>query len=297
LTLFSCPKPFSDPHIATIQHNAIRSWTELGDDAEVLLVGDEPGLTEAAAEHQVQLLPDVDRNDKGTPLVSSIFDLARKSSTSQILVYINADIIVFRDFSRAAREIAEQADHFLVIGQRWDLDIHDRLDYSAGWDLRLAQEVDRRGRMHAPAGSDYFIFPRSQYGEVPEFAIGRVGWDNWMIFHAHQQGWLIVDGTPSIRIIHQQHDYSHMPDGRLRHQEPEARRNEYLAGGAKNLYMVLDSDKEYRGGRLLPPRLTIPRLLRKAELRLTPPDGMRAGISWSIARQFRRMRRKYTGSL
>ena len=32
---------------------------------------------------------------------------------------------------------------------------------------------------------------------MPDFAIGRAGWDNWMIYHARQQGWPVIDGTPS----------------------------------------------------------------------------------------------------
>jgi len=54
LTIFSAPKPFSDPHIATIQRNAIRSWRELGAEVDVILVGEEPGLAEAAREHGLQ---------------------------------------------------------------------------------------------------------------------------------------------------------------------------------------------------------------------------------------------------
>ena len=41
LTVFSAPKPFTNPHIALIQRNALQSWLNLGDGVEVLLVGDE----------------------------------------------------------------------------------------------------------------------------------------------------------------------------------------------------------------------------------------------------------------
>jgi hypothetical protein len=40
ITLFSAPKPFTDPHIAMIQRNAIYSWTLLPD-VEVILLGEE----------------------------------------------------------------------------------------------------------------------------------------------------------------------------------------------------------------------------------------------------------------
>ena len=50
--------------------------------------------------------------------------------------------------------------------------------------LRLLYEVKTRGRLHPPGGSDYFIFPRNCFTKIPNFAIGRAGWDNWMFYHA-----------------------------------------------------------------------------------------------------------------
>ncbi len=43
ITFFSAPKPFTDPHIAMIQRNAIKSWTLLPD-VEVILLGEETVL-------------------------------------------------------------------------------------------------------------------------------------------------------------------------------------------------------------------------------------------------------------
>ncbi len=43
LTIFTAPKPFTDPHIKIIQRNAIQSWMHL-QDVTVMLIGDEPGL-------------------------------------------------------------------------------------------------------------------------------------------------------------------------------------------------------------------------------------------------------------
>ncbi len=48
LTIFTAPKPFSDPHINVIQRNAIQSWLHLGNEVEVLLIGNEAGMHELA---------------------------------------------------------------------------------------------------------------------------------------------------------------------------------------------------------------------------------------------------------
>ncbi len=297
LTIFSAPKPFTNPHINIIQRNAIQSWTLLGPQVQVLLVGSEDGLAEVAAEFNVPLLQEVERNESGTPLVSSIFQLARQASQSPLLAYVNADVLLLPDFVQAALQVAGQLQRFLIIGQRWDLDVRTRLDFSDGWQQRLLQELQQRGRLHLPAGSDYFIFPRALFADMPKFAIGRAGWDNWMIYHARCQRWPVVDGTPSINVIHQDHDYSHLPGGRPHYEMPESRVNEALAGGSANLYMVLDSDHQLIQGKVRRPRWTWLRALRRMETRLTPPDGSRKGWRWQLARQARRLRRRLTGSL
>ena len=53
LTFFSTPKPFTRPHIDLIQRNAIQSWLRAGEDVEVILIGEEEGLAEVAAESQM----------------------------------------------------------------------------------------------------------------------------------------------------------------------------------------------------------------------------------------------------
>jgi len=297
LSLFTAPKPFTNPHIATIQRNAISSWVHLGPEVEVLLVGDEAGIAETATQLGIRHLARVACNPTGTPLVSSIFDLARQASHNPLLAYANADMLLMPDLLETSRQIAALLKRFLVVGQRWDLEVRELLDFSPGWDQRLRQEVCRRGHRHLPAGSDFFVFPRQLFHQIPDFAIGRAGWDNWMIYHARQQGWPVVDVTLSIMAVHQEHDYSHLPGGQAHYNLEESRQNQALAGGANHLYMVLDSDKQFSQGKLHPPKMTLLRALRMAEVRLTPPDGRQRGGRWFLARRFRRLRRRITGSL
>ncbi len=294
LTIFSAPKSFSNPHIAVIQANALQSWLHLGPEVDVFLVGEEPGLAEAAAQYGAPLLQEVRRNESGTPLVSSIFELARQASRSPYLAYVNGDILLLPDILQAAHHIAAQLGNqpFLLVGQRWDLDVTELLDFSPGWEARLKTLAENKGRLHAPAGSDYFVFPREAFSEMPEFAIGRAGWDNWMIYHARANGWPVIDGTPSIMIIHQNHDYSHLPGGRPHYDLAESQQNMQLGGGRKHMYMVLDADRQLRGGKICPPRFNWLRLIRSIELRLMPESGELRGPQGELTRRLRKLRRK-----
>jgi hypothetical protein len=291
LTIFSAPKQFTDPHIDIIQRNAIQSWISLNADVEVILVGEEEGLEAAAGTLGVLHLPDVKRNQWGTPLVSSIFDLARNASESSYLAYVNADILLLPDFVEITRQVASQAEGFLVVGQRWDLDVTQPLNFDKGWDQKLREVTRDQGELHRPAGSDYFIYPRTLFLDMPDFAIGRAGWDNWMIYSALENGWRVIDATPSLMVIHQNHDYSHLPGGVPHYDLEETRINAALGGGLNNMYITLDTNFELVNGVISRPRLTWERTLRRLERWTRPQNEVERGIRWRIARRLRRLRR------
>ncbi len=296
LTVFTAPKPFTDAHIATIQRNAIRSWLALGDEAEVLLVGEEAGMAEVAAEYGVRHLREVKRNEMGTPLVSSVFRLARDASHSLLLAYVNADILLLPETVEIARKVMSQCGKFVLIGQRWDLDVKAALDFQLGWDEALKRGAQARGRLHPPAGSDYFIFPHGLYTDIPDFAIGRAGWDNWMIYFGTTQLWPVIDATPSLMVIHQNHDYAHLPSGRPHYDLEESQSNAQMGGGMQNMYIVLDADKELVNGRVRRPRPRLLRLIRRLERRFQPPQETGYTARWAVTRRLRRLRRALVGS-
>ena len=266
ITLFSAPKPFSDPHIAKIQRNAIKSWTLLPD-VDVILLGDEEGLAKAARELGAKHLPQVQRNANGVPLISSMFQLARENSNSDLLGIINADMILMPDFVEAARQVKGQRSRFVLLSQRWDLDVSQPIEFTNGWEEKLRNTVHKSGSLHRPAGSDFFLFPLSTFHEIPPFTIGRAGWDNWMIYKARREGWAVIDCTPSIMIVHQNHDYSHLPGGKPHYEHPETNENILLAGGPANVrYTILDATHQLMDGKLFHPKMTSLRFMRGFEL-------------------------------
>lgn len=264
ITVFSAPKPFSDPHIATIQRNAVASWTKLPD-VNVVLLGDEPGLAEAATELGVNHIREIPRSPSGAPLMDAMFRLARESSPTPLYAIVNADIILFDDFVTAAKQ-AGQKEKFVLMGQRWDANITEPLDFSEGWQERLRAQVKNQGALHRPAGSDYFLFPASCYTQLPAFIIGRAGWDNWMIYHALKSGFPAIDATADVMIVHQNHDYAHLPGGQPHYKHPETDENIRLAGGRPmTRFTLYDTNKRLVNGKILPQKLDPTRLWRKIE--------------------------------
>lgn len=266
ITLCTAPKPFTDPEIARIQRNALRSWRALGPEVEVVVVGDEAGAEAAARETGARFVGEVERNATGTPLIRSIFDCARSASAAPILAYANTDIILLDDFVEAVTSAARPLPRFLLASRRWDLKVDEDLEIASNGADPLRARVRREGRLHPPGGSDVFVFPRSCFVEVPALAVGRAGWDNWMIFEARRRRWPVVDMTGAITVIHQDHDYRHLPGGKPHYRLPETDANVRLAGGRRTILGLADADWEWAGKQPRRKPTTITSAVRAFEL-------------------------------
>jgi len=240
-SIFTCPKPFRG-HFGEIQRNAIRSWTLLYPTPEILLIGSEQGTREVALEFGVRQIPFVKRNASGTPLVNSIFEEAEKAAAKEVMCYLNADILLLSDFMRAVKQVRSELPRSLMVGRRWNLEVSGALEFEEGWEQALRKQVAQQGKLVPHFFIDYFIFPKGVWGEIPPFAIGRPAWDNWIIYRACQMGLPVVDLTPAVKVIHQNHEYSHHPQGwtgAMRGEE--SRRNIALAGEVAHAYSLLDA--------------------------------------------------------
>jgi hypothetical protein len=288
ITLFSTPKPFTDPFIATIQRNALRSWSLLGPEVDVVLIGDESGIEEVSLEMGFRHIREVERNEWGTPLVRSLIKVAQDASENELLTVVNADILLMQDFVEAVQSISSQTDSFLMIGRRWGLDIDTEMEFNPVWEEKLRRDVDEEGILHPIFSIDYFVFRRGQYRELPAFVIGRPQWDNWMIYHARLQGWLVIDASLSVTAIHQNHDYRHLPGGKPPHGLEEGKRNRELAGGDRAKYMIIDANRRFVRGQLQSQPLTLERVLRALELWLMARSFR--GLEWRAIRYIRRLR-------
>ena len=267
ITIFITPKGFDRDHIAMIQRNAIRSWKALGDDVDILLIGDDPGVEENAKALGVRYIKDVKRNSSGTPMLDDIFRIAREESDSPLLAYVNADIILKPDFVEISRKIMEQEKEFLLVGQRWDLDVRKDLYFERDWEKDFDADLAARGRRHPAGGSDYFVYPRDVFTSIPAFAIGRSGWDNWMFYEARVKGWKLINCSKAINIIHQDHDYAHLPNGLPHYRQPESAENVKAAGGKRTIFTLLDCNYELdAAGNITKPAMDKKKFLREMEI-------------------------------
>jgi hypothetical protein len=211
ITLFAIPKPFAAA-AAVIQENALESWTRLGPEVEILLLGNDEGVAEAAARTGVRQVEGVETTEFGTPLLSSAFALAREASTRRLLAYVNADVMLLPDFVHAIRRLRYAS--FLCLGRRWNVELDTPFDFGPGYEARLRELAHVHGELALPDAIDYFVLDREgPLTELPPFAVGRPGWDNWMIYRARQLRIPVVDATRAITAIHPRHGHEHVPEG------------------------------------------------------------------------------------
>jgi hypothetical protein len=233
LTIFSTPKPFVG-HINIIQRNAIKSWTLLHPEVEVILFGDEAGSAEVCQEFGIRHEPEVKRHEKGAKYLNYFFDRAQEIARHDVLCYVNCDIILMSDFRQAVERVASRWTKFLMVGRRWNTDIRSPLNFDAAtWEQHLRSFVVRHGACLPPRWIDYFVFSRGVYNHnIPPFVIGRNGWDPWLIWKAIDSGASVVDASLVAVAIHQNHDYSYLPDsGKQAGQDDLTKRNLSFFGG------------------------------------------------------------------
>jgi hypothetical protein len=239
LTIFAIPKAFrgmADTH----QRNALASWLALDPRPRVILIGDDPGTAEVAADMGVEHVPQVERNEFGTPLLRSIFALAHERVDDGLMLFLNFDIILTSDIMGAIALLPE--DNFLMTGRRTCMYLRHLLDFNdPGCEAELRRLADATGRLWGENALDYFVFPHTMFRQVPNFAIGRGWWDHWLVAEALRQQALLIDATPSVLAVHQNHNFL----GGI-----EAVRNLALFGQETNSISIRLAETEVRDGAL-----------------------------------------------
>lgn len=247
ITLYTIPKAFVG-RTRIHQDNAIASWRALGRDVEILLFGADEGIAEAAQRHGVTHEPRVACSRHGTPLVSDVMMQAERRARHALVGLVNTDMILLDDFLPALAQIAAAKPNFMMVASRYNLRIDEPLAFTDGWDRTLRARAKSEGRMYGAAGTDIFVYPRGLLGEIPPFIIGRGYWDNWLMYRARAVGAAMVDVTPAVVTVHQDHDYGHVrnlqgptsSDAAVCATE-EGQHNLRLAGGHRQLYTVYDA--------------------------------------------------------
>lgn len=204
-TIMTAFKPFEGEALIH-QMNALRSWIAACDHPEILVFGDVPGLKPVAAALGLKVIDDFPRGDDGRARVDDIFVYAQRHGIFDRQVYVNGDIILMNDFAKAFRSVSFR--HFLMIGQRTDVDVCENLDFQEESQIALLRRLlIERGNLHLPWGLDYFAYTRGSIPTLPQLYLGAAAWDNLMVYYCRRNGLPVIDASLDVRAFHQNHVY------------------------------------------------------------------------------------------
>ena len=174
VTIFSIPCSFNESKTVAInQMNAIKSWVNIPD-SEVILFGNDAGVHDVCKDLNILHIDKIECNKSGTPMISDAFRLAQSNTHNDIVVYINADIIIADGFIKSIQSIIDtNINKWLAIGQRHDVDIEYEIKFDSDWPSHLKNKILPNSTIHNKSAIDYIIFPCTYNISLPPFAVGR----------------------------------------------------------------------------------------------------------------------------
>lgn len=107
----------------------------------------------------------------------------------------------------------------MVIGRRMNVDVKSVDFYNLHLPSSVQQAAEQHGKLHNADAEDYFFIRRNLFPwhRVPDIAIGRKAYDNFIVATGIMNNVSVVDATETLTALHQTDD-----DGnRAGHSNPE----------------------------------------------------------------------------
>lgn len=191
--------------------NSLKSFTMLAGVAQVIvLVEDSPSCASIPKELSLNIkcVALEHRCRHATlfkPTMGCIFDQLRTVATTEVLVFVNSDIVLFDGLMAAVHALKSTLKRYVIVGRRLDVqhdvqvDVQNRLAH-----LALERNALHMGILHGDHGLDYFVMKTEHLPiDFPEFLIGTWRWDNTLLALLMSRGFDILDGTSVITALHQ----------------------------------------------------------------------------------------------
>lgn len=234
------PKPVSPPRedpsseVPRNQLNAMRSYQALQPDVDTVVFATDHVNIYVARRYGFTVITDFEVNEYGAPRLHSVFKqteaLARQRG-APLVCYANADIALGPDFAVTAKKVASlDAQRVLAVGLRYNTNVRMPDDFIARDKPKKVGDLLRRGHPFQQDAQDYFLFKPGtlDYNIVPDFLIGRVAYDNWLVNYANSQpGIMAIDTSKTVSAVHLNHGKSRKES----HKNPDNSVNRKLGKG------------------------------------------------------------------
>tara|TARA_B100001175_G_scaffold76821_1_gene64185 strand:+ start:9911 stop:10768 length:858 start_codon:yes stop_codon:yes gene_type:complete len=206
VTIFTFPRPFKEPFL-NAQKNAINSWKKIHPDVEIYLINDEENSSKAFAKKNGIKCIDGKFSEFGTPLLKDALEKIKQLAKHKDILFFNTDIIYIDGMLKSINKIHDSYEEYFVVGRRVNIDLDQKIDFNNKNYKSTLVDLYNKGDMHGLSGLDYWLFSKNLFEDIPNFRIGKPGYDSWLLANAHKKQIPTIDASKAIRILHQNHDY------------------------------------------------------------------------------------------
>jgi hypothetical protein len=211
IVFVTIPRSFKEPYLIS-QLNTLNAIKKYNSNAEIILYSDDPGVYEFAKSNDC-IAPKVVEKSEGLPLVNCALKFSRDLYPDSYLCFINSDIMVMDDLIPIITYVknTKSRDSFVLTSYRREANIDVVLSDNDMNELKSDSELIK-GRHYA---LDIFILHANliQKIDMPNYKVGRVGWDSWVAGKVRKLNLSFVDISKIVRIIHQDHPQVHDKTG------------------------------------------------------------------------------------
>lgn len=202
-----------------IQRNTLAAFAALGPQAEMTVFTTSEQVERLCDElgPSVTCSRDFKSNLHGTPLLKSMFLSVERRTKAPFYGYLNADILFDGVLLKAIRTVQRGIkagilhSRVLIVGRRTNFDMPMKLDADSPLvinskdDLPTVRAMAARGRLFQTDAQDFFFIHRDSFhwNKIPDFVIGRLAYDNWLVDHAYHDNLDRVDISRTVYAVHQ----------------------------------------------------------------------------------------------
>ncbi len=199
-----------------VQQSCMYSWKANG--ISVIAPSNEVGIKEKCADwDNITIIDGVKRArelgfNNQCPIIGDMITRALPLIDTTMVGLINSDIIIEKDFAEKVQKIFDKYGYDIyLVGSRKDIDLHLTIHTPETYQQVLDLP---RTPYDASTSSDIFITSKILWRQIahkmPQFILGRYGWDNYLHFYAQVNQLKKFNCSEALPIIHCKHDYRHI---------------------------------------------------------------------------------------
>ena len=190
--------------------NTLNIWSKLGSSTRVVLYIDEADCEPWMALFirrfgwELRMVPKINRATN-IPVLRYMFIDAIVNFKSTFYMYANSDILFDQSLTKtltAMEPYLEEREDMFLVGRRLNYNVTEGELFN---DINEISHASTKAELDHEAAIDYFVTTANGYPwrRVPDFVVGRVRFDSWLISNAIISGLLTIDATNTVTALHQ----------------------------------------------------------------------------------------------